>query len=226
MDATILLERIRSCAMPEGAVECRSVWLRQQGEICFAPGRRWLPFRAEQWLPSISIEFRWRAWVRLAPMAIALVVDRFEGGMGMLRASIFGCIPIALSRGPATDKGEAMRALAELPWRPFVFHQAPQSLKWEAAGADKLRAVFDDGRTQAAVEFNVDSQGHVLGAAARSRPRMVGKSLVETPWSGSFTEYRMFDGIRVPTMADVTWHLPEGPFTYWRGRVTEFRVLR
>jgi len=30
----------------------------------------------------------------------------------------------------------------------------------------------------------------------------------------------------VPTAAEVTWHLPEGLFTYWRGRVIEFRVLR
>jgi hypothetical protein len=49
---------------------------------------------------------------------------------------------------------------------------------------------------------------------------------VDTAWSGAFGEYRTFDGLRVPTVAEVTWHLPEGPFTYWRGRVAEFRVLR
>jgi hypothetical protein len=49
---------------------------------------------------------------------------------------------------------------------------------------------------------------------------------VGTAWSGAFAEYRTFDGLRVSTVAEVTWHLSEGPFTYWRGRVVEFRVLR
>ena len=69
----------------------------------------------------------------------------------MLMARVFGFVPVARSRGTATDKGEVMRGLAELPWRPFAFCQAPW-LPWEAVATNKLRAAFDDGRTQAAVE--------------------------------------------------------------------------
>ena len=97
---------------------------------------------------------------------------------------------------------------------------------WDARDADKLRATFDDGRTRATVEFEVDAEGRMLGVTASSRPRVVGKSVVDTAWSGAFAEYRIFDRLRVPTRAEVTWHLPEGPFTYWRGRVIDFRVLR
>jgi hypothetical protein len=143
----------------------------------------------------------------------------------MLTARAFGFIPVARSQGPATDKGAALRGLAELPWRPWVFREGP-CLTWETVETNKLRAAFDDGKTQAAVEFVVDSEGQVLGGSASSRPRVVGKSLVDTPWSGSFGEYRSFDRVRVPTTAEVSWHLPEGPFTYWRGRVTAFRILR
>jgi hypothetical protein len=220
-----LLERIRHCAMPVGTVECRATWLRQEGEMRFAPGRPWMPFKAEQWFRGDSIEFRWQAWVRMAPLLRARVIDAFEGGRGRLTALVFGLVPVANSRGAATDKGEAMRGLAELPWRPFAFRETPQ-LRWEITGADKLRATFDDGRTQAAVEFDVDHDGKVCGGGASSRPRTVGKSLVETAWSGAFRDYEMFDNVRVPTIAEVAWHLPEGPFTYWRARVTDFRVLR
>ena len=104
-------------------------------------------------------------------------------------------------------------------------HAAPY-FTWEAVGSDKLRVTYDDGRTQATLEFEVDAEGRVLGASASSRPCLVGKTVVDTAWSGAFGEYRTFDGLRVPTVAEVTWHLPEGPFTYWRGRVAEFRVLR
>ena len=224
MQPVDLLERIRHCAMPVGAVECRGTWLRQQGEMRFASDRPWMPFKAEQWFRGGSIEFHWQAWVRMAPFIRARVIDSFERGRGRLTALVFGVVPVANSRGPATDKGEAIRGLAELPWRPFAFRETPQ-LRWETMGADKLRVTFDDGRTRAAVEFEIDDDGTVRGGTS-GRARMVGKSLVETGWSGAFRDYEMFDNVRVPTIAEATWHLPEGPFTYWRARVIDFRLLR
>jgi hypothetical protein len=224
-DVRGLLERVQTFAMPEGPVECRGTWLRQQGEMRLAPDRPWLPFEAEQWFEGNGLDFRWRARVRMALFVSARVVDSFERGRGALTAKVFGVIPVARARGPETDKGEALRGLAELPLRPLAFNEGP-CFTWEAAGSDKLHVTYDDGRTQAALVFEVDGEGRVLGAAASSRPRQVGKTVVDTAWSGVFGEYRTFDGLRVLTVAEVTWHLPEGPFTYWRGRVVEFRVLR
>jgi hypothetical protein len=75
-----LLERIRRYAMQEGSVEGRGTWLRQQGEMRFAPDRPWMPFEAEEWFEGSGIDFRWRARVRMAPIVSAQVVDSFEGG--------------------------------------------------------------------------------------------------------------------------------------------------
>jgi len=220
-----LLERIKRCAMPHGAPSCKGTWLRQEGEMRFAPDKPWLPFEAEQWFPGNAIEFRWQARVRMAPFLRARVIDAFEGGKGLLTAHVCGFIRVAHAEGPETDLAEALRGLAELPWRPYAFATAPH-LRFEELGDSKLRATYDDGRTGASVEFDVDREGHILGGSAASRPRMVGKTLVETPWSGSYGEYREFDGIRVPTTAEASWDLPEGKFTYWRGRVMEFRIMR
>jgi hypothetical protein len=215
-----LLERIRQCAMPEGPVECQGTWLRQKGEMRLAPGRPWVRFHAEEWFPGSGIDFHWKAWMR-----VLRVVDAFESGRGTLIASLFGVVPVARSTGPATDKGEALRGLAELPWRPFAFRSASH-LFWDAVTAHQLRVTFDDGRTHAMAHFDIDDHGHVLGGSARSRPRLAGKKLVETPWFGIYGDYRQFGNLRVPTVAEVSWQFPEGPFTYWRGRVTEFRILK
>ena len=220
-----LLGRVAQFAMPEGSVGCKGTWLKQAGEMRVAPDRPWLPFEAEQWFEGDGIDFRWLARVRMAPFLRARVVDSFERGFGGLTAHVLGIIPVARASGPATDKGEALRGLAELPWRPHAFREGP-SLTWREVEGHKLCATFDDRRTQAEVEFQVDEEGRVLGVNAPSRPRMVGKSVVDTAWSGAFSDYRLFDQLRVTTRGEVAWHLPEGPFTYWRGRVTDFRVLR
>jgi hypothetical protein len=219
-----VLQRIRRFALPEGPIDCRGIWLRQVGEMRFGPARAWSPFEAEQWLEGPGIDFRWRARVRMAPLVRASVVDSFEHGRGLLVARVLGLIPVVRSRGVDTDAGEAMRGLAELPWRPFAFREGPP-FGWEARGASGLGATFDDGRTRVAVEFDVDGEGRVRGAAVPRRPRLVGRTTVETAWSGRFSEYRVLDGLRVPTAAEVSWALPEGPFTYWRGRVLELKVL-
>ena len=53
---------------------------------------------------------------------------------GSLTARDLGVIPVAGARGPETDKGEALRGLAELPWRPFAFREG-QGFSWEAMAA-------------------------------------------------------------------------------------------
>jgi hypothetical protein len=219
-----LLARIRQYAVADGELGCRGTWLRQEGEMRFAPDRPWMPFRAEEWFPGNGIDFRWLAWVRMAPLVSARVVDRFEGGRGMLKALAFGVIPVASAQGPETDRGEALRGLAELPWRPFAFREG-RRFTWEAVDADKLCATYVDNGTQVAAEFEIDGEGRVLGGFVQGRPRMVGKSVVETPWSGTFADYKTFGGIRVPTAAEAIWHLSEGPFTYWRGHITDFQLL-
>lgn len=220
-----LVERIRNHAMPERPIQCRGAWLRQKGEMRFAPGKPWMPFRAEQWFPGNGIDFRWKAWVRMASVIPTRVVDAFEGGRGTLTATAFGVVPVARSRGPATDKGEAIRGLAELVWRPFVFGEAP-SLTWESAGKSILRVALKNANTQAGALFEVDARGEVQSVSAPDRPRIIGGTVMETPWIGVFGGYRMFSGVCVPTLAEVSWSLPDGPFTYWRGRVTDFSVLR
>ena len=167
-----------------------------------------------------SIDFRWRAWVRLAPLAPVLVVDSFGGGAGALSASAFGLLPLARGRGRDFDRGEAMRGLAELPWRPFAFGRLA-NVTWVAAGESGLKATFDDGRTRASVELEADRDGRVVGGSA-IRPRAEDGTTVETKWFGSFGDHRSFGRIRIPTSAEVAWLLPEGPFTYWRGRVIAF----
>jgi Family of unknown function (DUF6920) len=187
------------------------------------PDGPWRRFQARQWFLGSAAAFRWRARLRVAPLLTATVLDSFEGGNGALRVSLLGVIPIVRCRGEAFDRGEAARGLAELPWRPWAFREAAP-LTWQMTSNGMLRCAFDDGRTRASVEFAVANDGRVLSASA-CRPRAVGKSAVDTPWCGVFQEYRLLDGTNVPTRAEASWHLPDGKFTYWRGRVTEFHAL-
>jgi hypothetical protein len=48
-----------------------------------------------------------------------------QSGYGKLTVMLFGIFPMARFKGPALDKGEIMRGLAEMPWRPGGFREQP-----------------------------------------------------------------------------------------------------
>jgi hypothetical protein len=48
---------------------------------------------------------------------------------------------------------------------------------------------------------------------------------VRTQWRGAFSAYELLGGVRVPTRAEVAWELAEGPFVYFRCRVTGVELL-
>lgn len=222
----LLLERVRRFALPEPRSQGRRFLLRQGGEIRMAPEKPWLAFHAEQWFDAAGLDFCWTARARMARIVPVTVVDAFQRGRGLLSVRIAGLIPVARMQGGETDRGEAMRALAELPWRPSGFSAPVPSLAWSAPAPETLRASFDDGRTRCSVDLEIDSEGRVLSAGAPDRARSVGSRLVLTPWRGVFSNYKLFGGVRIPTRAEVSWLAPEGPFAYFRSVVTDFRLDR
>lgn len=219
-----ILERVRHFAILRSPPPYHSIWLKQTGEMRMSPADPWRPFKAEQTFRAAGIDFRWKARTHVARWLPATIIDSVESNRGILSVGLFGLLSLARFKGPSVDKGEIMRALAEMPWRPTGFSEQP-NLSWRAAADEVLRATFDDGRIRAAVNFEIDRDGRVLGVNAPDRPRAVGKETVETPWSGVFAEYQEFDGVRVPTRAEVTWHLPEGLFPCWRAHIDEFRFV-
>jgi len=166
--------------MPEGPVRCGKTWLRQVGEIRFAPTDPWKHFESDETFDLSGVNFLWNARVRMAPMVPAKVTDGFVEGRGFLTARRLGIVTPARFRGPDTDKGEAMRGLAEQPWRPLPFGDVP-NVTWQATPAGALSATFDDGRTQVSVEFELNEEKRTVARRAPDRPRIVGKEPISTP---------------------------------------------
>jgi hypothetical protein len=46
-----------------------------------------------------------------------------------------------------------------------------------------------------------------------------------TPWSGGCAEFKEWEGLRVAAQLEASWHLPEGPFSYYRSEVVSFKVV-
>ncbi len=199
----------------------RQRWARleQKGEMRLGPPAPWLPFTAVHHVSAAQPGFVWRAEVHMAGGVWTDVVDSLVNGQGRLEARIFGAVPVAKAGGAETVKGELQRFLAELPWTPAGMACDP-TLAWQGLDGRRVQVSATQGAVTARVTLRFDDAGDVVEATADDRPRLVEGRAVPTPFGGAFSDYRVLNGLRVPTHAVVWWDLPTGRFEYWRGDVT------
>jgi hypothetical protein len=192
----------------------------QIGEMQLKPGR-WMPFRAEQEIAVEVVGFIWRATFRPVPFIPLRVRDWYRAGAAGLDVRLWGLLPVVHARGRQIARGEAIRYLVELPLAPQAMALNTE-LEWREVDELTAEVTTLAGGERVTALLHFDDAGDVVAASAEARPRTVGKQVVDTPFRGLFGEYREFDGVRLPTTAEVSWLLPDGPFTYFRCRITDW----
>jgi hypothetical protein len=200
---------------PEHARARGRLRIDQSGEMRLKPEGKWLPFTAEQWFATETVAFCWHARVKMAPLVTAVVEDAYENGQGRLDAKLWGKIGLAHADGPEIDRGEVQRYLAELAWNPVALAHN-QALRFKALDDGSVRVWTGDAETY--VDLRFDASGDL--ASIYTETRSFGER-GPMPWEGRFFDYTELGGVRVPRRGEVSWHLPEGLFTYWRGEVLD-----
>lgn len=159
--------------------------------------------------------FAWQAKGMMSGFILLQVFDSYVDGEGALEVRIAGSIPVAGSRGPETDKGEAMRYLAELPWNPDAMLNAAR-LTWRVIDALSVEVAMDTTGGVARVILGLDEGGDIVAIEAADRPRGDGTS---ARWVGRFSDYAQIGAYRFPQYGEIAWDLPAGEFIYWRGTI-------
>jgi len=186
---------------------------KQEGQIRLAPDRRWMPFKARQYVCANQTEFHWRAKFKMAPFISGTVVDAFQNKSGRLDARIWGFIPVARGRGADIDHGEIQRYLAELVWCPMAFlHNSELHYRQLSDRLVRVWAFEEDTY----VDLNFNDEGDIIGAKTTTRVR----NDIPQPWEGKFYDFQQFGEIRIPSKGEVWWKTPEGQFVYWKGSIT------
>jgi hypothetical protein len=185
-----------------------------------ATGEQWKAFTSRQHVIIRRPGFVWDARIAMLPGLTVRVVDSYIAGQGLLRAAILGLFKVAdLSGDGEIARGEFMRFFAEAVWYPTALLPS-QGVRWAAVDERSANATMADGRLTLTLLFRFNDAGLIDSFRAESRGGMVGKEMVMAPWEGIFSDYRMRDGMRVPTTGEVAWLRPEGRKPYFRGTVT------
>jgi hypothetical protein len=98
---------------------------------------------------------------------------------------------------------------------------------WQDVDGSSARATLRDAGVTVSMVVRFGASGEIASISAM-RNRDVKGTPVLTPWSGRFSSYARVHGMMVPTESEVGWDLPDGRYTYWRGRTsaTELSFVR
>ena len=206
--------------LPSGSLAGRTVRLEQIGEMVLNPGAKPRGFRASEVFAIDRVAFAWRAHFPIVGPLGLRVVDGYDGRDGLLEVRLLG-LPLQRKRGAEIAAGETFRYLAELAWAPPAI-LANRELAWRELDARTVEVATDAGDKRIAVRVIFNASGEIEQTAAE-RPRAEAAGAL-TPWIGVYGDYQQLGGMRVPTSGEVRWDLDEGPFTYWRGKVTALEL--
>ena len=196
----------------------QSARFEQTGEIDLQG--TWRPFTASQHVTTDPPGFVWDASVRMAPLTAARVVDRYSRGSGALNARIFGILTVADGGSSAElDSAELMRYLAEGVWYPTALLPG-MGVSWTAVSDDSARATLSHDGSTVSLLFYFNDQSEIVRVEG-DRYRLEGDKEESARWIGRFTNYAERGGMRIPLDGEVSWQLPDGEFTYWRGHIDE-----
>ncbi|ROU02464.1 DUF6544 family protein [Histidinibacterium lentulum] len=196
--------------------------LTQEVEMILREGAPWQPMNAAQAISAGRPAFAWVARVPAGPVPRFTVIDRYDpSGGGLLAVRLLGAVRIMRQDGPATDLGEAMRYLAELPWAPDAILGNP-ALDWEALDGDRVRVSMETGSGRATVELIFDGAGDIVAMEAE-RPDP--QSATPRIWVGRFGDYGEIGGRRVPLSGEVGYRTEGVTAPYWRGRITGYATV-
>jgi hypothetical protein len=220
-----LVERMKGFSLPAGELavrDVRGIKTTQRGEMRSSPNAPWVSFTAEEYVDATKSGFCWNAQLGTGLKSVT-VTDAYENGQGRLVVKK-GPLKLRELRGSDVDKGELQRYLAYLSYCPAMIVNNPY-LVMVSVGPQTLRISDKSAQAGASVDLDVDDTGRISLARA-IRPMTVGRKIVMTPWSGKTSDFKEWQGLRVPNSLEAAWEPPEGAFTYIRIELTSVTVSK
>lgn len=183
-----------------------------KGGIRSNPDEKYMPLKCVQYnfMDQLSRSFYIVARKKGIP---AIGLHLYKDAKAIFQVKILGLFTVVDAKGPQMNQAETVTVLNDM------FFMAPGSLidkriQWEVLDDLTVKAVFtnDDIRISAVIYFN--REGQLVNFISNDRFDTDGKEYISHPWETPMSEYRTFDGYRLPSKAKVIYKRPAGDFCY------------
>ncbi len=148
--------------------------------------------------------------------------DKYHNGQGHMLGTLGRLIKVFDNHSREVTLGGAVILLAEALLEPSIALQ--EYITWEPIDERTAGASLHHGDITVSGIFRFNEAGEFIRFESSDRPYEVSSVVYEPkPFSIDLEEYHEADGLKIAGRVYATWHLEDGDFTYWDGRITGLR---
>lgn len=192
--------------------KANTIYIRQQGQMRTKKDGKWMPFTAEQYVNAETSSFVWNTIVEAMPPLYLFGRDKLMGGKGEMLIKLAGLIPVVNEKeNHKIDSGAMLRYLGEICWIPFA--AIDDNMSWQTIDKTSATATLTIKGESVSGIFKFTESGDFKSFEAE---RYYGGRVdaKKEKWVITASKYNIFDGIKSPSVCNVTWKFKEGDF-YW-----------
>ncbi|MBB3083622.1 DUF6544 family protein [Geodermatophilus sabuli] len=192
--------------------------MRTTGRFRLRPGQAWMPFEAWQYDSGPAVARVYTMRVDLFGVLPMHGVDSYADGVGRMRGTLLGVVPVADGSGPEFDVSELATWVAEAAMTAPSMLLVPATT-WSAVDDGCFDLAFDSGGRTVTARLTVAADGRLTGLSTEDRYAALPGGLVRARWSTPVEGWLTVGGRALPAGGTAVWHLPEGDHVYGRVRV-------
>lgn len=201
-----------------------SVRLKQRGEMKTKPDGKWMSFSAEQYFNILEPSFIWITKVDAMPFIYMDGRDMLKNGQGEMLIKLLSLFPVVdEGKNEKIDSGSMQRFLAEMCWFPSMATE--NYISWEGLEQKSAKATMIVSGKEVSGIFTFSEEGDFVSFETQRYFGGESNAELET-WFIEATDYKSFEGIRIPNKSKVTWKLKECDFNWLNLEITELEYNR
>ncbi len=193
--------------------------LMQKAAMQLKPGKdKWLDAAAIQYTTLHEPGFIWSVDVKMNSFLNFQGRDKLEKGKGEMLIKLNSLLKIVEAKGEKMDEGAMQRFLGEMVWFPSM--ALSPYISWESIDDSTARASMQYAGIQASGTFHFTADGDVTRFSAL-RYKDNDAAAKRHEWIIDIEDYKVFQGILVPSRLRSTWRLDEGDWTWLKLELTD-----
>ncbi len=204
----------------DGTEQIRFATVHQSGEWRALSQPEWGKLKAKAHYTGTHPGLVWHAMIKSSPFMWTDAQLLYNDGKGSGFVKYLGMVTLFDPQGPEVGTALLSRILMEAVWFPTSLIPSG-SMRWEAVDAHSARAVLMDHGQNITATFYFNERNEVERVVTRDKYRDAETAYEREQCTMYCSDYKEFQGIKIPTTVRIEWNLEEDDFEYGRIRVDD-----
>ncbi len=199
----------------EGTEQIRFARIHQQGEWRALSQPEWGKLNATAYYTGTIPGIVWHAKIRSSMFMWTDAQLLYNAGRGSGNVKYMGMVTLFDPQGPEVATALLSRILMEAVWFPTSLIPSGQ-MRWEAVDATSAKATLQDHGVSISATFFFNERNEVERIVTRDKYRDAETAFEREQCTMYCSEYKEYQGIKIPTNVRIEWNLDEEDFEYAR----------